>query len=73
MEKYTAPGGPSLALKEDILFLEIVYFYIFGGEAKLRWAAARSTPFGLPMGPKRQMRAAIYRQCKVFFIPFVVF
>ncbi len=40
MERYTplAPGGPSLGLKEDILFLEIAYFYIFDGAAKLRWA-----------------------------------
>ncbi len=37
--KIWAPGGPSLVLKEDILFLEIVYFCIFGGAAKLRWGA----------------------------------
>ena len=35
--KIYAPGGPSLGLNEDILFLEIVNFYIFGGAAKLRW------------------------------------
>jgi hypothetical protein len=39
------PGGPNLGLKEDILFLEIVYFYIFEGAAKLR--GARSAPFGM--------------------------
>ena len=35
--KIYAPGGPSLGLEGDILFLEIVYF-LFGGEAKLRRA-----------------------------------
>ncbi len=35
--KISAPGDPGLGLKEDILFLEIVNFYIFGEAAKLRW------------------------------------
>ncbi len=42
--KIYAPGDPSLGLKEDILFLEIVNFYIFGGAAKLRWAGGRAAP-----------------------------
>jgi hypothetical protein len=45
------PGGPSLGLKEDILFLEIVYFCIFGGAAKLR------APFGMVIRPIRRVRA----------------
>ena len=57
-KKY-APGDPSLGLKEDILLLEIVNFYIFGGSAKLRWAGgARSAQLGLAMSPKRRVRAA---------------
>ncbi len=40
--KIYAPGGPSLGLKGSILFMEIVYFFIFGGAAKLRWGRARS-------------------------------
>ncbi len=36
MGKIYAPGDPSLGLQEDILFLEIVNFYIFRGAAKLR-------------------------------------
>ncbi len=35
--KNVCPRRPEFGLKEDILFLEIVYF-LFGGEAKLRWA-----------------------------------
>jgi hypothetical protein len=42
--KIYAPGDPSLGLKEDILLLEIVNFYIFGGAAKLRWAGGRAAP-----------------------------
>ncbi len=57
-KKY-APGDPSLGLKEDILFLEIVYFCIFGGAAKLRWAGrARSAPLGVLMSQTRRVRAA---------------
>ncbi len=42
VEKY-GPGGPSLGLKEDILFLEIVYFCIFGGHGnKTNKTGARS-------------------------------
>jgi hypothetical protein len=45
--KIHVPGDPSLGLKEDILFLEIVNFYIFEGAAKLRWVGARSAPLGM--------------------------
>jgi hypothetical protein len=38
------------------LFLEIVYFCIFGGAAKLR--GARSAPFGMERRPIRRVRAA---------------
>ncbi len=55
------PGGPSLGLKEDILFLEIVYFCIFGGAAKLR--GARSAPFGRVIRPIRRVREAHGRAC----------
>ncbi len=42
-----------MGLKEDILFLEIVNFFILGGAAKLRWAGrARSAQFGVAMCPK---------------------
>jgi hypothetical protein len=37
------PGGPSLGLEGDILFLEIVIFCL-GGAAKLRWAEGRAAP-----------------------------
>jgi hypothetical protein len=33
-----------LGLKEDILYLEILYFYIFGRAAKLRWAGGAQRP-----------------------------
>jgi hypothetical protein len=42
--KNIRPWRPELGLKEDILFLEIVNFYIFGGAAKLRWAGGRAAP-----------------------------
>jgi hypothetical protein len=46
-----------LGLKEDILFLEIVNFFILGGAAKLRWAGrARSAPLGVAMSPERRVR-----------------
>ena len=32
-----APSGPSLGLKEDILFLEIVYFLFLGDEQEAGW------------------------------------
>ena len=54
--KIYAPGDPSLGLKEDILFLEIVYFCIFGGAAKLR--GARSAPFCMVIRPIRRVRVA---------------
>jgi hypothetical protein len=44
--KIYAPGDPSLGLKEDILFLEIVNFYIFEGAAKLRWVGGAQRPVG---------------------------
>ena len=54
-----APGDQSLGLNEDILFLEKVYFFIFGGsEAAMGGGGARSAPFGVAMSLKRQVRAA---------------
>ncbi len=35
-----------MGLKEDILFLEIVYFLILGVAAKLRWAGGAQRPVG---------------------------
>jgi hypothetical protein len=46
-----------MGLKEDILFLEIVYFFILGGAAKLRWVGAQR-PFGVLTSPKRRVCAA---------------
>jgi hypothetical protein len=43
--KNICPRRPEFGLKEDILFLEIVYF-LFGGEAKLRWAVGAQRPVG---------------------------
>ncbi|MFN9909589.1 MAG: hypothetical protein ACK56F_26310 [bacterium] len=62
MERYTplAPGGPSLGLKEDILFLEIAYFYIFGGAAKLRWAGGGAQRTGAHARPKPTSLSYIY-------------
>jgi hypothetical protein len=40
-----------LGLKEDILFLEIVYF-ILGGAVKLRWVGGAQRPVGLGNEPK---------------------
>jgi hypothetical protein len=52
-----APGGPSLGLKEDILFLEIVFY--FGGSSEAAMGGgARSAPLGVAMSPKRWVRAA---------------
>ncbi len=42
--KICVPGDPSLGLKEDILFLETVNFYIFEGAAKLRWVGGAQRP-----------------------------
>jgi hypothetical protein len=44
VEKIYAPGGPTLGLKEDILFLEIFYFSIFGRAAELRRAGGAQRP-----------------------------
>jgi hypothetical protein len=46
--KIYAPGDPSLGLKKDILFLEIVNFYIFLREQRScdGWGA-RSAPLGV--------------------------
>jgi hypothetical protein len=42
-----------LALNEDILFLEIVNFYIFEGAAKLRWVVGAQRPFGRVNEPNK--------------------
>ena len=45
--KNICPRQPEFGLKEDILFLKIVYFLYFGvlgGAAKLRWAGGRAAP-----------------------------
>jgi hypothetical protein len=55
--KIYAPGDPSLGLKKDILFLEIVYFHFLGSsEAAMGGGAQR--PFGVFMSPKRRVREA---------------
>ncbi len=48
-----------MGLKEDILFLEIVYFFYFWGssEAAIGGGGARSAPLGVAMRPKRRVRA----------------
>jgi hypothetical protein len=44
-----------LGLKEDILFLEIVYFFILGGAAKLRWVGGGAQrPVGSGSEPKKK-------------------
>jgi hypothetical protein len=48
-----APGDQSLGLNEDILFLEIVNFYIFEGAAKLRWVVGAQRPFGRVNEPNK--------------------
>jgi hypothetical protein len=48
-----SPGDPSLGLKEDILFLEMVNFYIFEGAAKLRWVGGAQRPFWHFNKPKK--------------------
>jgi hypothetical protein len=53
-----AHRGPSLGLKESMLFLEIVYFFSFWGAAKLRLGGARSASFGVLRSPKRRGCAA---------------
>ncbi len=49
-------------MKEDILFLELVYFLIrgFGGssEAAMGGGGERSAPLGVARSPKRRVRAA---------------
>ncbi len=42
-----------MGLKEDILFLEIVYFLFWGGAAKLRWVGGAQRPVGLGNEPKK--------------------
>jgi hypothetical protein len=51
--KIYAPGDPSLGLKEDILFLETVNFYIFEGAAKLRWVGGAQRPVGRVNEPNK--------------------
>jgi hypothetical protein len=53
-----APCGPSLGLKEEILFLEIVNFFILGEQRSCDGRGARSAPFGVAMSLKRRVRAA---------------
>jgi hypothetical protein len=36
----------------------VVFIFIFGGAAKLRWAGGAQRPFGVFMSPKRRVRAA---------------
>jgi hypothetical protein len=45
--KIYAPGDQSLGLKEDILFLEIVNFYIFREQRSCDGWGARSAPLGV--------------------------
>jgi hypothetical protein len=47
------PGGRSSGLKESILFLEIVDFFIFVGAAKLRWAGGAQCPVGRGIEPEK--------------------
>ena len=42
--KIYAPGDPSLGLKEDILFLEIVYFLKFWGSSEAAMGGGRAAP-----------------------------
>jgi len=53
-----AHGGPCSGLKDSILFLEKVYFFIFGGQRSYDGRGARSAPFGVAMSLKRRVRAA---------------
>ena len=48
-----APGGPSLGPEGSILFLEIVYFFLLGGAAKLQWAGGAQRPVGRGNEPKK--------------------
>ncbi len=52
-ESECAPVGPSLGLKEVILFLERVYFLILGGAAKLRWEGGAQRPVRRGNEPKK--------------------
>ncbi len=47
-----------MGLKEDFLFLEIVYFYFGGSSESAMGGGARSAPLGVVMHPKRRVRAA---------------
>ncbi len=48
-----------MGLKEDILFLEIVYFFYFWGSSEAAiGGGARSAPLGVEMCPKRRVHAA---------------
>ncbi len=54
MKKIYAPAGPSSGLREA--FVSGISTFIFlvdeNEAAKLRWAGARSAPFGVAMSPK---------------------
>ncbi len=52
-ESECAPVGPSLGLKEVVLFLERVYFLILGGAAKLRWEGGAQRPVRHGNEPKK--------------------
>ncbi len=57
--KIYAPGGPSLGLKEDVLFLEIgLFLYFWGNSEAAMGGGARSAPLGVAMHLKRRVRAA---------------
>jgi hypothetical protein len=58
-----APSGPSLGLKEDILFLEIDFYFSGSSEAAMG-GGARSAPLGVAVSPKRRVRAAHGRACE---------
>jgi len=58
-----APGGPSLGLEGDILFLEIVFFCLGGSSEAAMGGGARSAPLGVAKSPKRRVRAAHGRAC----------
>jgi hypothetical protein len=52
-----AHGGQCLGLKESILFLEKVYFFIFGGSEAAMGGGARSAPFEFEKTGARSARA----------------
>ncbi len=73
--KNICPRRPEFGLNEDILFLEIVYF-LFGGEAELRWAGGAQRPVWrgneLKKTGARSARARTRGQNPLVLIYFVV-